>query len=206
MSISGWAGEKHVKYTHEKLWCIICSHLNVSPESILRKTPEPEPHQHVSPKSDIFSIFKGVTSASCPFKGIVSVQAGSGFYGLFTLRFSCTSFKICSSRLDVSYSFSISYGLHGSAHFWACSIISGVKHKSKRIPLMLNLGRSQRLDHGFGLIFTFNYKRKRETDMKSFNLVAKHSRCTIYHYRMLQMRSVLLERLTGLTGTSPVIS
>ncbi len=122
------------------------------------------------------------------------------------LRFSCTSLKILSSRLDVSYSFSISYGLHGSAHFWACSIISGVKHRSKRIPLMLNLGRSQRLDHGFGFIFTFNYKRKRETDMKPFNLEAKHSRCQMYQYRMLQMRNVLLEHLTGLTGTSPVIS
>lgn len=168
---------------------------------------KPQNHISMSHRSQIFSASLKVSpQPHVPSKRMVSIQAGSGFYGLFTLRFSCTSLKICSSRLDVSYSFSISYGLHGSAHFWACSIISGVKHKSKRIPLMLNLGRSQRLDHGFGLIFTFNYKRKRETDMTPFNLVAKHSRCTIYHYRMLQMRNVLLECLTGLTGTSPVIS
>lgn len=74
----------------------------------------------------------------------------------YLLRFSSTSWKICFSRPDVSYSFSISYSLHGSPHFWACSIISGVKHRSKRIPWMLNLGRSQRLDQGFGFIFTFN--------------------------------------------------
>lgn len=66
-----------------------------------------------------------------------------------------TSEKICSSSLEVSYSFSISYSSQGRAHFWACSICSGVKAKSKRIPRMLNMGRSHRLDHGFGRILTF---------------------------------------------------
>lgn len=81
---------------------------------------------------------------------------------VYFLRFSSTSLRIFFSRLDVSYSFSISYSLHGSAHFCACSICSGVKYRSKRIPLMSNLGRSQRLDHGFGFIFTFNYKTRKK--------------------------------------------
>ncbi|TNN62388.1 hypothetical protein EYF80_027399 [Liparis tanakae] len=57
--------------------------------------------------------------------------------------------------VDVSYSFSKSYSSHGWAHFWACSIFSGVSARSKRMPWTLYLGRSQRLDHGFGRILTF---------------------------------------------------
>lgn len=137
------------------------------------KPPESQPHQRVSPKSDPFSLMSLQRDCLCPgWKWFL--------WSVYFLRFSCTSLRICSSSLDVSYSFSISYGLHGSAHFWACSIISGVKHRSKRIPLMLNLGRSQRLDHGFGFIFTFNYERNR---VNFLNLVTEHSRCTIYHYR-----------------------
>lgn len=68
-----------------------------------------------------------------------------------------TSLRIFSSSLEVSYSFSMSYSRQGSAHFWTNSICSGFMHRSKRIPWMLNLGRSQCLDHGFGRIFTFNW-------------------------------------------------
>ncbi|KAG7256510.1 LOW QUALITY PROTEIN: hypothetical protein CRUP_030183 [Coryphaenoides rupestris] len=41
-----------------------------------------------------------------------------------------------SPSLLVSYSFSMSYSTQGFAHFWACSICSGVRHRSKRMPLM----------------------------------------------------------------------
>lgn len=92
------------------------------------------------------------------------------------LLISCwTSLRICSSSLEVSYSFSMSYSRQGCAHFWACSICSGVKDRSKRMPWMLNLGRSQRLDHGFGRIFTFIWWIDKNS--QSFNILI----CCIFY-------------------------
>lgn len=80
------------------------------------------------------------------------------------LFISCwTSLKMCSSSLEVSYSFSMSYSLQGSAHFWACSICFWFRERLKAMPWMLNFGRSQRLDHGFGRIFTLIWRADKNT-------------------------------------------
>lgn len=74
----------------------------------------------------------------------------------------CTSLRISSSSLVVSYSFSMSYSSQGCACLWAPSICAGVMDRSKRMPWMLNLGRSQRLDHGFGRILTLIWRTESE--------------------------------------------
>lgn len=107
---------------------------------------------HQSPASTQISL--PVPYFLAPGQKCLSMQNRCSLHLLISLW---TSARIFSSSLEVSYSFSMSYSCQGCAHFWACSICSGVRARSKRMPWMLNMGRSHRLDQGFGHIFTFNW-------------------------------------------------